>query len=137
MDTIFANNHYHTPVTEAEFSLWLASAKPGAIFQYHDGFLVVDVAKGSSAFSRPNCKELVAVARLAWWASEQHIVHLVQRRLGPNRFAYLAIARVWPTNGAAALSAILAPSGNVPAFCATHDMNDVGPWGARNDRRIA
>ncbi len=36
------------------------------------------------------------VASRAWWAAEKQLVHLVQRRLGENRFSYLAIARPRP-----------------------------------------
>jgi hypothetical protein len=92
MDTL-ANTTSHLIVTEAEFSRWLAAAEAGAVRHYHEGFLVLDCARGSTRLSAVERKELAAVARLAWWASEQRVVHLVQRRLGPNRFAYLAIMR--------------------------------------------
>lgn len=95
MDT--ATTTSHLIVTEAEFSKLLAAAEPGSVLQYHDGFLVLDVAKGSTRLSASDRKQLVAVARLAWSASEHRIVHLVQRRLGPSRFAYLAIVRARPT----------------------------------------
>lgn len=95
MDT--ATTTSHLIVTEAEFSRLLATAAPGSVLQYHDGFLVLDVAKGSTRLSASDRKQLVAVARLAWSASEHRIVHLVQRRLGPSRFAYLAVVRARPT----------------------------------------
>lgn len=96
MDT-FATTTSHLIVTEAEFSKLLATAAPGSVLQYHDGFLVLDVAKGSTRLCASDRKQLVAVARLAWSASEHRIVHLVQRRLGPSRFAYLAVVRARPT----------------------------------------
>jgi hypothetical protein len=34
------------------------------------------------------------LARRAWWAAEQGLVHLVQRRNGPDDFSYLAVARL-------------------------------------------
>src|SRR5690606_1299352 len=77
MDT--ATSTSHLIVTEAEFSKLLAAAAPGSVLQYHDGFLVLDVAKGSTRLSASDRKQLVAVARLAGSASEHGIVHLVQR----------------------------------------------------------
>jgi len=93
MNTTFLGSGQGAPSSESAFSHWLAVAEPGSIAQYHDGFLTLDVAKTGTRLSAGGHKELVAVARLAWWASEERIVHLVQRRLGPNRFAYLAIMR--------------------------------------------
>ena len=46
-------------------------------------------------------------AARAWWASEQRLVHLVQERLGPDLFAYLAIARPKPKHAEASLAALL------------------------------
>jgi hypothetical protein len=80
--------------SEAELSAWLASAEPGATVQYHDGLLAADVARDQQ--DKKANAELVAVARLAWWAGQQGLVHLVQRRLAPGRCAYLAIMRPAP-----------------------------------------
>ncbi|AMS42472.1 hypothetical protein AA2016_3550 [Aminobacter aminovorans] len=93
METILVDDPSHIIVTEAEFGRWLTTAEPGAVRQYHDGFLILDVAKGSTRLSSEERKMLIAVARLAWLANEQRIVHLVQRRLSSGRFAYLAIIR--------------------------------------------
>ena len=49
--------------------------------------------------------ELIQVASRARWAAEKQLVHLVQRRLGENRFSYLAIARPRPETPA--LSSLL------------------------------
>lgn len=80
-------------VTEAEFSFWLATAERHSLLKYHDGFLAMDVANRAGPLSVVERRELVAVAGLARWASEQGIVHLLQRRLGPARFSYLAVMR--------------------------------------------
>jgi hypothetical protein len=47
---------------------------------------------------------LGALAICALRAAEQGRVHLVQERLGPDRFAYIAIARPKPTAAEASLS---------------------------------
>lgn len=88
-------------VTRTEFGLWLADAEPGAVLQYHDGFLALDVVVAGSRFSANDRQELVDIAGYARWASDEGMVHLVQRRLGPNRFAYLAVMRKKPTRKAA------------------------------------
>jgi hypothetical protein len=80
--------------SEAELSAWLASAEPGATIQYHDGLLAADIARDQQ--DKKAKAELVAIARLAWWAGQQSLVHLVQRRLEPGRCAYLAIMRPAP-----------------------------------------
>ena len=82
--------------SEAELSAWLASAEPGAVVQYHDGFLAADIVTDSQSDKKAKA-ELVAIARLARWAGQQGLVHLVQRRLAPGRCAYLAIMRPAPT----------------------------------------
>ena len=47
------------------------------------------------------------VARRAWWASEQKLIHLVQRRHGADDYSYLAIARSKPKQASASLSSLL------------------------------
>jgi hypothetical protein len=91
-------NFYHSTkrpfVTRTEFGLWLASADAGAVLQYHDGFLALDTMAVGSRFSAAMRRELVDVAGYARWASDEGMVHLLQRRLGPGRFAYLAVMRL-------------------------------------------
>lgn len=82
--------------SEAELSAWLASAEPGEAVQYHDGFLAADIATDLQSDMKAKA-ELIGKARLAWWAGENGLVHLVQRRLAPGRCAYLAIMRPAPT----------------------------------------
>lgn len=76
-----------------DFCAWLAQAEPGDVLQYHQGFLALDVTTCHAAFGTRERRALVRLADHAYQAAEQGLVHLVQRRLGPYRFAYLAIAR--------------------------------------------
>jgi hypothetical protein len=62
--------------------------------QYHDGFLALDTMVVGSRFSAALRTELAGVASHARWASDEGMVHLLQRRLGPGRFAYLAVMRL-------------------------------------------
>lgn len=97
MNTNFRNDTRRPFVTRTELGLWLACAEPDAILQYHDGFLALDIVVAGSRFSASDRQELADIAGYARWASDENMVHLVQRRLGPNRFAYLAVMRKKPS----------------------------------------
>ncbi|MDX9859295.1 MAG: hypothetical protein RBS99_00115 [Rhodospirillales bacterium] len=80
------------PFTESRFCAWVAQAKPGDEVEYHRGFLVIDLTL-PGALSRVARAELAVVAACAFDLAERGFIHLVQRRIGPSVFAYLAIAR--------------------------------------------
>ena len=75
--------------TEAEFCAWVGDAEPGDTLEYHHGHLALDVSMGPLTAAEQ--KVLRRLARRAFWASKQGLVHLVQQRTGPGRFRYLAI----------------------------------------------
>ena len=84
------------PVSEIEFCAWVAQAVPGERLEYHRGFLVLDTF---ALFSRLDDKAREALRKLAgrtFWAAENGLVHLVQERVGPDCFAYVAVARPKP-----------------------------------------
>jgi hypothetical protein len=94
-------------LSEMEFAGWVGAAAPGDRIEYHRGFLAVDLIVPISGQSRP---ELVALHKLgirAYWAAEQRFVHLVQERVGPNHFAYIAIARPKPKRAEVSFTALL------------------------------
>jgi hypothetical protein len=95
------------PVSEVAFCAWLALAAPGERLVYHRGFLAVDAAGLVSSLSPERQRALRDVAAAALRAAEQGLVHLVQVRLGPHRFAYVALARPKSRRPGAALSARL------------------------------
>lgn len=75
---------------ENDFRAWLAKAKPGDRFEYHRGFLAVDLGGESKKrkFERRALRELSdAVLR----AGQMGLVRLVQRRRGPEDYHYLAV----------------------------------------------
>ena len=82
-------------VDVAGFEAWLQTARPGSLIEYHRGHLCVDRQQRFNA--RDNASENKARAVLhdlatrALRASDQGLVHLVQRRHGPACFSYLAI----------------------------------------------
>ena len=95
------------PPTDLEFCQWVGEALPGEWLEYHRGFLAIDAAPDLSPLRSEERKRLVALAECARWASDHRLVHLVQRRIGPDRFAYLAIARPKPLARRIELAALL------------------------------
>ncbi|HET6377638.1 MAG TPA: hypothetical protein VFG05_04945 [Methylocella sp.] len=94
-------------LTETLFAAWIAQAEAGEVLEYHQGFLVLDADKASTRLNEPDRTRLLKLARCAWRAAEQRLVHLVQRRLGEGDFSYLAIARARPKSVPASLSKFL------------------------------
>jgi hypothetical protein len=85
----------HTPtktrtrLTEDDFCHWIGEAAPGDTLEYHRGFLAID----RFVTDRDGRKVLAALAQRAHWAAERGLVFLVQRRLRPGGYSYLAIVR--------------------------------------------
>jgi hypothetical protein len=96
------------PLTEIQFCAWVAQAAAGDRLEYHRGFLVLDAFPGLSKLGDNERNELSLLANRAAWAEEQALVHLVQERLGPDRFSYLAIARPQTSRNAEALTQLAA-----------------------------
>jgi len=84
------------PLTDIEFCAWIGQAMPGDRLEYHRGFLGIDTTAVISTLAELDRRRLAALAGAAHRAFEAGLVHLVQVRLGPDRFAYLAIARTRP-----------------------------------------
>ena len=95
------------PLSEIEFCAWVAQATPGDRLEYHRGFLVLDIFRMLGRLADREREELARLGARAFWAAEQGLVHLVQERVGPDRFAYIAVARPKPKHAAASLSALL------------------------------
>jgi len=96
------------PLTEIAFCGWLGQASAGDILQYHRGHLALDVLAQVSRLPAAERLELTRIAKRAWWAAEQGLVHLLQRRHGVDDYAYLAIARPRTTPPPRSLSELLA-----------------------------
>ena len=95
-------------LSDVAFCAWVAQAEPGDRLEYHRGFLGLDVLRGVSTLPEAERRRLADLGRAALGACERGLVHLVQVRLGPDRFAYLAVARPRPATAAASLAALLA-----------------------------
>jgi hypothetical protein len=75
-------------ITAVDFKNWLAAARPGDRIVYCKGLLAASIA---IAFQNkdPNAPQLNTLQETTWQARDK--VHLVQRRVGPKVFDYLAI----------------------------------------------
>jgi hypothetical protein len=96
-------------ITEADLCHWLGAAVPGDTLVYHRGFLPLDVVPRADRLAERERKELVRVARRAMWAADKGLVHLVQRRHGPEDASYLLIARPRPKPDISAVIAAFLP----------------------------
>lgn len=94
-------------LSDVELYAWISQAEAGARLEYHTGFLGIDVTPVVSLFPEPERRRLTDLAQAALAAFEKGLVHLVQERVGPDRFAYIAIARPRPKAVTASLSALL------------------------------
>ncbi len=94
-------------ITDIDLYAWVAQAEAGDVLIYHRGFLVVDADKTVSTLRAQRRRALRRLANAAFRAAEQGLVHLVQEREGPDRFAYIAVSRPKPKHAAASLSALL------------------------------
>ena len=83
-------------LTEVELCTWLGEALPGAKLVYYRGYLAVDCNSATSPLAAEDRAELARVARRARIAEEMGLVHLIQRRHGPDDYEYLIVARRRP-----------------------------------------
>ena len=105
--TPFITVRARRPLTEIEFCAWVAQAVPGDRLEYHRGFLGIDTTAVISTLPEPERRQLADLGQAALGAFEKGLVHLVQERVGPDRFAYIAVARPKPKAAAASLSGLL------------------------------
>lgn len=94
-------------LTDIDFLAWIATAEPGAALEYHRGFLCVDCAELVSKLGPSDRKRLLTLSDVAARAERAELVHLVQRRVATDVFAYLAIARPRPRHKTWAVSALI------------------------------
>jgi hypothetical protein len=78
------------------FADWLADAAPGARVIYHEGYLARDRSRETTKLTEEERNELCLLAGIAWRSHERGLAHLVQQRIGYEKWAYLAIARPKP-----------------------------------------
>ena len=94
-------------VNAVQFCAWVAQATPGESLEYHRGLLALDASDWSQDFAGHARRELNRVTHRAWWAAQQGLVHLVQRRNGTDDFSYVAVARLQADEIPRSLSSVL------------------------------
>ena len=72
-----------------EFREWLATAQPGERLAYAKGALAASIHIAFQA-EHPDAQKLSALQEATWRAGAKGQVYLVQRRLRPGTFEYLA-----------------------------------------------
>ena len=82
-----ANGTRHLTVTE--FQEWLAAAQPGERIAYAKGALAASIHSAWQA-EHSAARKLSALQEATWRASVKGQVYLVQRRIKPGAFEYLA-----------------------------------------------
>ena len=83
-------------VSENDLCDRYADAAPGTVIIYYMGLLARDRDAAASSLAPDARTELDRVAERAWAMAEQGLVHLLQRRVAPECFAYLAATRARP-----------------------------------------
>jgi len=94
-------------LTEIALSGWIGQASAGDVLEYYRGFIAIDILARGSSLCPQDRAALVLLARRAWIACEKQLIHLVQRRHGPEDYSYLAVARERPICSRASLSSLL------------------------------
>ena len=89
------------------FCAWIGQAMPGDRLEYHRGFLGIDSTSGISMLPEPERSQLNALAKAAYRAFEAGFIDLVQERIGPDHFAYIAVARTKPLRTPIPLDSLL------------------------------
>lgn len=79
--------------SEIELCAWIAQAEPGAVIEYHRGFLALDRTSFGGFGDTPARAALGLLGNRAHDLAEHGLVHLVQHRHGPEDYSYFAIAR--------------------------------------------
>ena len=91
--TFASTNIAPQPLTEIDLLAWLNQARVGDAIEYHRGSLALDRSSRGQARTENDRVTLDHLATLAMRLSDRGLVHLVQRRIGTDQYAYLAIAR--------------------------------------------
>lgn len=79
------------PLTEDEFSDWIANALVGESIQYHEGLLFIDRSPTTSTLTTQQRNRLHATARRAWIACELGLIHLFSQKVSEGHYRYIAV----------------------------------------------
>jgi len=92
---------------EIALCAWVAHAEPGDALVYHRGLLAIDRGPPGQPFLSPEARGVAKTGSMAMKLAELGFVHLMQRRLAPEQFLYLAIARPRPVSSPVSISTLI------------------------------
>ncbi|MFN4016727.1 MAG: hypothetical protein ACK4JB_15410 [Reyranella sp.] len=78
---------------EVQFCAWVAQGEAGDTLAYHQGFLAVDLGPLSRTMPEAQRTVLNRMRTRAFSLAQRGFLHLVQHRLAPDQFLYVAIVR--------------------------------------------
>jgi hypothetical protein len=107
--TIISLRPAEPPLTDTALCAWLGAATSGDTIIYHRGMLALDLCKQRKLLPENERMRLAKVASRAWRLAEAGLLHLVQRRRGPEDFEYIAVARPKPRRNANVLALLHSP----------------------------
>jgi hypothetical protein len=90
-------------IGEPEMLAWFLAASPGDRIAYWRGHLAIELSVTASPLGDSERRRVRGLKVLTLSMAETGLVHLVQQRLGPDDYLYLAIARPRPRLGSARL----------------------------------
>ena len=80
-------------MNDVDLCVWVADAKPGARIVYYTGHLSRDRLPHNDGYSEAVRRKIGELGNAAWMLGNEHWVHLVQRRVMPGCWEYIAIRR--------------------------------------------
>ncbi|MDA0664536.1 MAG: hypothetical protein O3B08_17110 [Proteobacteria bacterium] len=108
MTTLIALPVRNAPmIDEMLLCAWVAQAAPGQVLEYHRGFLGIDRTPFGQPMTADGRAALIRTSGRALNLAAGGFVHLVQRRLGPGTFSYLAVARARPKSAPVSFATLM------------------------------
>lgn len=80
-------------MNDVDLCVWVADAKPGTRIIYYTGHLSRDRLPHNDGYSEAVRRKISELGNAAWMLGNENWVHLVQRRVMPGCWEYIAIRR--------------------------------------------
>ncbi|MCA3573281.1 MAG: hypothetical protein IOC86_05140 [Aestuariivirga sp.] len=86
----------HAParmMNDVDLCVWVADAQPGDRLVYYTGHLSRDRLPHSEGYSEPVRRKVSEIGNAAWMLGAENWVHLLQRRVAPGCWDYIAVRK--------------------------------------------
>lgn len=86
----------HAParmMNDVDLCVWVADAQPGDRLVYYTGHLSRDRLPHSEGYSEPVRRKVGELGNAAWMLGAENWVHLLQRRVAPGCWDYIAVRK--------------------------------------------